>query len=47
MYDGNLGEIDFGSVSDGSSYWELTVHNLILQYAWSLLKPQQNLLFTF
>ena len=41
------GKLILVPVSDGSSYWELTVHNLILQYAWSLLKPQQNLLFTF
>ena len=25
MYDGNPGEIDFGSSSEGSSYWESTV----------------------
>ena len=38
------GKLILVPVSDGSSYRELTVHNLILQYAWS---RQQNLLFTF
>ena len=34
-------------VSEDLSYWESTVHNIILQYAWNILKPQQNLWFTF
>ena len=35
MYEGNPGEIDFGSssrkVSEGLSYWESTVHVYMLQ----------------
>ena len=29
-------------VSEDSSYWESTVRNLILQYAWNILKPWQS-----